>query len=124
MNTETRITECEEQLLSAVRNHDADALAALLHDALLFHLPNGQAATKAMDIEAYRSGHMKVEHISATERVIHALDDTAVVSVLVALKGKYFNDPIDGHFRYLRVWKQVEGTWQIIAGSCIQLQVD
>lgn len=122
ISIEKEITTCEEQLLTAVRNHDADALATLIHDALIFHLPNGEPAGKAADIDAYRSGNMHVSHISASERMIHAVgNDTAIVSVCVRLQGEYFDQTIDGSFRYLRVWKRTDAGWQIIAGSCTML---
>jgi hypothetical protein len=92
-----------------------------LHDDLLFHIPNGQTITKAMDLESYKSGNMSVHEIFSEEPLIHVIEDTAVVSVIIKLKGKYIDQSIDGKFRYLRVWKQSGNDWKVIAGSCIQL---
>ena len=111
----------EERLINAVINSDVAELDALIHDDLIFNLPDGQTATKQMDLNAYRSGNMKVKEIIPFDRIIKPQDNTVTVSVGAEMKGQYFDQPIDGNFRYLRVWKQFEGQWQIIAGSCVQI---
>ncbi len=98
-----------------------DGLDALIHDELLFHLPNGHLATKADDLDAYRSGSMMVRSIEPGEPVVRVLGDTAVVSVVVELRGYYFGQELNERLRYLRVWKHVEDHWQIIAGSCVRV---
>jgi len=116
-----QLLESEEKLFAAIRTADVAALDALIHDDLLFHLPNGQLATKTDDLDAYRSGNMVVSSIEPGEPVVRVFGDTAVVSVSVDLKGSYFGQELDEKLRYLRVWKLVEGRWQIIAGSCTNL---
>lgn len=118
MNIQEQIIASENRLIAAMKDSDVTVLAKLIHDDLLFVVPGGQVATKTMDLDAHRSGNMKVEAILAGERIINITDDTtAIVAAQVSLKGKYFDQPIDGEFRYLRVWKLVNGSWQIIAGS-------
>lgn len=112
------ILEAEEKLLQAIRSCDVAALDGLLHNDLLFNLPDGQTATKAFDLETYRSGKMIVESLAAFAREISRIDDsTAVVAVTVGLKAQWHDTPIDGNFRYLRVWKRFDGQWKVIAGS-------
>jgi ketosteroid isomerase-like protein len=43
--------------------------------------------------------------------------DTAIVTVLAHLKGKFQGTPIDSFYRYLRVWLFQEERWQIAAGN-------
>ena len=121
MTTHDTIIENEKHLLEALKNSDLKKMEVLLHDELLFHIPNGQTITKAMDLESYRSGLMTIHEISSEEQVIHVIDNIAVVSVVIKLKGKYTDQLIDGKFRYLRVWKLVGSDWKVIAGSCIPL---
>ncbi len=116
------IEEQENRLLSAVMKNDVSALNELIHDDLLFNLPDGQTATKAMDLDAYRTGKMKVTEISASNRKINIIDSTAVVAVTIALKGEFMDITIDGKYRYLRVWKFNHNKWQIIGGSCTILK--
>lgn len=113
--------ESEKRLLEALRNRDLEILDELLHDNLLFIIPNGQIITKPMDMEAYRSGNMNINAISSGEQVINLIDDTAVASAVIEIKGKYLDQLIDGKFRYMRVWKLFSGKWKVVAGSSIQL---
>lgn len=114
------IENCEEKLLTAIGSCDVSALDELLHEDLLFNLPDGETKSKAFDLETYRSGNMIVETISAADRTINRIDnETAVVATTIDLKAKWYDTPIDGKFRYLRVWKAFDGQWKVIAGSVV-----
>ncbi len=121
MKTEA-VVNAEIELLAAIKNADVSALEKILHDDLLFNLPDGNTITKEFDLASYRSGKMKVDAIEALDQIITLFDDTAVVAVTVALKGSFDATPINGVFRYIRVWKQFDENLRVIAGSCIQLQ--
>lgn len=116
------IEEQENKLLTAVMKSDVLALDELIHDDLIFNLPDGQTASKAMDLDAYRTGKMKVAEISASEREIRIIDQSVVVAVTIELKGSFQDITIDGKYRYLRVWQLHHDKWQIIAGSCTLLK--
>ena len=120
-NMKEQIIESEKRLLTAFQNNDTKILEGLLHDNLLFVIPTGQTITKAMDLENMRSGNMKVHSISSSEQQINLIGDNAIVSVLIELKGKYLEHPIDGKFRYIRVWKLIDDTWKVIGGSGVQI---
>ena len=119
---EQNIIDCENRLLDAIRNGDINTLDELLHDSLIFNIPTGQTITKEMDIENYRSGIMTVYDISTTDQTIKTIDNISTVVVTIHLKAKYADQIIDGKFRYLRVWKLFNNSWQIIAGSGFQIQ--
>jgi hypothetical protein len=116
---ETEIINAEKELLSAIKNTDILVLERVLHDDLLFNLPDGQTITKEIDLNVYRSGKMKVHLLETSNQLINIIEDTAIVCVSVLLKGTYDNTPIDGAFRYVRVWKQFEEGLKVIAGSCV-----
>jgi len=116
------IVNAEIELLTAVKNADVAALDKLLHDDLLFNLPDGQTITKEYDLESYRAGKLKIDTLEAADQIINIIEDTAVVSVIVLLKGVYDNNPIANSFRYIRVWKQFGESLKVIAGSCVALQ--
>lgn len=120
MSLAEHVLESEQKLFAAVRTADVSALEALIHDELLFHLPNGQLATKADDLDAYRSGNMVVSSIEPDEPVVRVLGDTVAVSVVVELRACYFGQELNERLRYLRVWQWTDDRWQIIAGSCVR----
>lgn len=122
MTPEEQIIDCEKRLLEAIKTSDLNALDQLLHERLLFNIPTGQTITKPMDMEMYRSGSMNVYDISATDQTVRIIENISTVAVTLTLKATYAGQIIDGKFRYLRVWKRFNGTWQVIAGSGCPIQ--
>ena len=122
MTKEEQIKAYEIKLLTALKQNDITTVEDLIHDNLLFNIPTGQTVTKEMDLENLRSGLMIVKDIIQSEQIIKITDDIATVAVTIHLTGKYIDTPIDGNFRYLRVWKIFDGRWKIIAGSSFQIE--
>lgn len=119
--TKEIISKIENQLLQAMLAHDVNALDLLLHDDLLFITPDGQTITKAMDLDVHRKGLMVIEKISTNIENIHVIEDLAVVTLIMDTKGKMMNMPIEGKFRYIRVWRKFADGVKVVAGSCTEL---
>lgn len=117
-----QVLENERRLLEAIKNADFNQLDELLHDDLIFNIPTGQTITKELDIENYRSGIMKVDKITASNYVINTIENSATVSVIIHLKGSFANQNINGKYKYLRVWLNIQDSWKIISGSAIQVE--
>lgn len=49
------------------------------------------------------------------------IEDLAVVTLVMETKGKMMNMPIEGKFRYIRVWKKFANGVKVVAGSCTEL---
>lgn len=122
MTQDQQIIECEKKLLGALKTGDIAVLDELLHDNLIFTIPTGQTITKAMDIENYRSGILTVSEVVATDQIIKSVGEISTVAMTLHLKAKYADQIVDGKFRYLRVWKFVDNSWKVIAGSGFQVQ--
>jgi hypothetical protein len=117
MITDEMVITAENELLAAQRNHDIAVLDKLLHDGLLFLAPNGEVYTKQMDLDAHRSGTMVIEKLEPCTRTIQLHDSIAVVILEVDTKGAIAEQPVEGIFRYIRVWKLTNGQPKIVAGS-------
>lgn len=115
------IIAVENELLNAMTNCDLQKLDELLHEDLLFNIPNGQTITKALDLETYSSGNMKIKKMASSEQEINIIGDNAIVSVTIEMKGMYFDHILDGKYRFIRVWKSFNNSYKVIAGSSIQL---
>lgn len=116
METLEQIKALEHELLDAMRNSNVEKLDELIADDLVFTDHNGQLFTKAMDLDAHRSGAFKIESLEPEEQIIKLYDHTAVVSVLLHITGKYLGNNFDGSNRYTRVWIKRDGAWKIAAG--------
>lgn len=121
MTQEEEIIDCENRLLEAMKRGDLTVLEELIHDDLIFNIPTGQTITKAMDLDNYRLGILIVSEIISTDQIIATIEDTVIVTVTLHLKANYADQLIDGKFRYLRVWKEFNGSWKVIAGSGFQI---
>jgi len=115
------IVYAEKELLSAMKEGNIDMLDTLLHEDLLFNIPTGQTITKDMDLANYRSGGMKIDEITASDQEISLIDNVAIVSVLVEMKGTYIDHSLDGKYKIIRVWKLVGSQLKVIAGSSMIL---
>jgi hypothetical protein len=116
---EAQIIAREDDLLRAITTNDVALLDDLLHDDLLFNGPDGQTGTKALDLANYRSGGIQLRRAEASDRLVSAIGDDVVVAVTVTLEGSYLGVRVDGRYRYLRVWKRLDGAWRVIAGSVV-----
>jgi hypothetical protein len=120
----TEIEELEYLLIEGIKTSDVVLLDKLLHDDLLFLAPNGQVITKAIDLASHRAGDMTVEQLIPTIEHINIVDDTAVAVVQYDNKGSMLGNPIEGQFRYIRIWKWFPDGIKVIAGSCLQLSTN
>lgn len=115
------ILEAERGLIEGIRKSDVPYLSRVLHDDLLFLIPNGQAITKQMDLDSHKKGDMVAESLTPTFEEIRILGDMATVIVVYETKGSMLGNPIQGKFRYIRMWKAFEDGPKIISGACFML---
>jgi hypothetical protein len=116
------IIDLEVKLVQAIKTSDIEFLNGILHDDLLFLAPNGVVVTKAIDLNAHKAKEMVVEAIESTIESINIIDDCAAVVVVYDTKGKMLGSPIEGRFRYVRIWKSFTDGVKVIGGSCIQIK--
>ena len=100
-----------------MKNADLNSLDELLHDDLLFVIPSGETITKSMDLESWKAGHLKIAHLQSSDQQISVIDEIAIVSTLIEMKGTYLGEPIDGKFKYIRTWKSVHDQLKVVGGA-------
>ena len=115
------VVDAENSLFSAQLAGNVGLLEQLLHDDLVGISPTGAIITKEMDLDSYRSGTVIIEEASTEIEEIRITGNTAVSIVSMKAKGKVMGTPLEGHFRYLRVWKRFDDTLKIICASFLQL---
>ena len=113
-----QIVACEAALRQAQLAADAGALDRLIADELLFTGPDGQLATKAQDLEAHRSGTVRVlEHEPEELRVRRVGADVAVAALRARLVVRVAGTLVRGTVRYTRVWaREGGGPWRVVGG--------
>ncbi|REC40079.1 nuclear transport factor 2 family protein [Chryseobacterium sp. 5_R23647] len=119
--TREDIIEAENKLFSAQLVSNVDILDQLLHDDLLAVAPTGQIITKEMDLNSHKAKTMIIENASIEIDDIKITGDTALSIVTMTAKGSIMETPLEGKFRYFRVWKRFDDSLKIIGASFMQL---
>jgi len=119
--TREDIIEAENKLFSAQLVSNVDMLDQLLHDDLLAVAPTGQIITKEMDLNSHKGKTMIIENASIEIDDIKITGDTALSIVTMTAKGSIMETPLEGKFRYFRVWKRFDDTLKVIGASFMQL---
>lgn len=109
------IVELEERLARAMRTSDVPVLDELLADDLVFTNHQGLIVTKQEDLAVHRSGLLKLESLSMSDRSIRRIGHVAIVAVRVQLAGSHANNNFEATFRYTRVWAHVDDHWRVVA---------
>lgn len=119
--TRENVVEAENNLFSAQLASNVEMLDQLLHDDLLAVAPTGEIITKEMDLNSHKAKTMIIENASIEIDNIKIMDDTALSIVTMTAKGKVMGTPLEGRFRYFRVWKRFDDELKIIGASFMQL---
>ncbi len=119
--TRENVVEAENKLFSAQLVSNVAILDQLLHDDLIAVAPTGQIVTKEMDLNSHRAKTMIIEDASTEIDDIKITGDTALSIVTMTAKGKMMGTPLEGKFRYFRVWKRFDDNLKVIGASFMQL---
>jgi glyoxylase I family protein len=94
----------------AERNHDVDSLRDVLHDELVFRRADGILVGKdayLADLPNRAYDELTVEVADLEER-----DESAVVTVMVSVRGTAHGQPFGGTFRNVRTFVKADDGWQ------------
>lgn len=120
MNKE-EILQLENRLYKAMKESDLNVLDELLHDDLLFVLPSGDTITKEMDLNTYREGILKIKDLNPTVEKLNMIDDLALITLMMEIKGEANSESFEAKFRYIRFWKQFEDGIKVVGGSGVMI---
>ncbi|MBD3580993.1 nuclear transport factor 2 family protein [Flavobacterium selenitireducens] len=109
----------EQDLLQAMKSSDVNNLDRLLHDRLIFLLPNGATVDKKTDLDAHGSKAMILEKADFEQGPISIIGDCAISNVKLNASGTMLGQPLSGEFHYIRVWKDFGGQLKVIGGGCV-----
>ncbi|AQX06815.1 DUF4440 domain-containing protein [Elizabethkingia meningoseptica] len=115
--TEQRVLEYEHMLYRAMKESDVETLDRLLHCDLLFIIPDGTVITKAQDLKNYKDKVMQIEELIPEVESLNIIEDTAIITITMQLKGKFMGNAFEAKFRYIRFWKNIENELKVIGGS-------
>lgn len=115
---EAQIQRCEAELHDAIVRGDTQVLDRLLSDELIFINQDGRFLSKADDLDAHRSGLLRINSLEKGAERIRLVGEVAIVTVEITLAGSFSEHPFAGRFAYTRVWGQRENDWRIESAHC------
>jgi hypothetical protein len=115
------IAELEEKLLDGFKKTDLRTLDLLFAEGMLFHDQYGNVLDKEMDMNAYRTGLIRINKIDVSRREIRVFESIVIVSASLFIKGSHSDILLNGKYQWLRVWGKVKEDWKVISASCTSI---
>lgn len=105
----------ERALQAAQLMADADALAELIDDRLVFTGPDGQLYSKEDDLALQRSGQQRLTEVTEEELAVLVDGDLGVTWFRGRLAGLFKGQEFTAHVRYTRTWIHTPAGWRLLA---------
>jgi len=107
----------ERRLQAAQREGDVNALDALLYPRVVGAGPDGRVFTKADDLEAHRSGALRM--LRLVEESIDVRDDgtTDVAQIVAAVDVMHEGSEVSARLRCTRLWVREDDQWRVLAAT-------
>jgi ketosteroid isomerase-like protein len=100
------VVEHEQLLQKAMLDSNVSALDQLMDDELVFTDHVGQKVTKQMDLDAHRSGFIKIESLNQSGQTIKIFNNIAIVTVLLEIDGSFGGNRANAKLQFTRVWQE------------------
>ncbi len=109
-----QIEQLEDEWRNAQIAGDAATMDKLLSDDYIGISMSGQVNTKAQQLARIRSHALTVSRLDIEDRKIKLLGQVAVVTVRASVQGVSEGTPLNGNFRYTRIYQHLpSGAWKI-----------
>lgn len=98
-------------------SEDTDAMDHLLSDDYLGIMSNGQVVTKLQQLDRMKTHNFTITKLDVSDVKIKLLSrHAAIVTSLAQVEGMINDHPVNGSFRYTRVYQRLPaGVWKIIS---------
>ena len=115
-SVEAALKDLISQRDAAIKAGDTQKLDAMYADDYVSTGPSGVFRTKALVMEDFKAGTIKVESMSSDDLRIRVHGDTAIVTGVSTMKGTDRGRSMSGQNRFTQVWiKGADGSWKITA---------
>ena len=115
MTVEKDILALEDRRCAAMIARDADALAQMLHDELVYTHSSAVVDDKARYIDAIRSGRTRYHSIKRADERVRVYGDTALVDGAAEIEVDVDGRHKSLRLRYLDAWTRTPQGWKFVA---------
>ena len=114
---ETRIIGLENSWNLAQKNHDANAMAGILHPDFVFTDYDGTVMTKPQFLASIRDTSNTLTLEASDDMVLHRFGDTVVVTGATHEKGKQKGKAYEHYGRFTDTWIRHNNEWLCVASQ-------
>ncbi len=116
------IQHLESQWRLAQLKGDTATMANMLSSDYLGIYSDGTLATKNETIAAVKSGALHFTEMNVSDVKIRVFGTTVVVVSKAQVEGSKDGEPINGTYRYTRVYHRINGAWKIVSFEASSLR--
>lgn len=124
-NKKTRkeeIESLEQKWRQAELSGDITTMDGLLSEDFLGTTANGQVVTKAQQLDRMKNRQVEITQFDMSDVKIKLLPGVAIVNSLAMIHGTMDGKPLNGSFRYTRVYQhEPSGGWKITSFSATRV---
>jgi ketosteroid isomerase-like protein len=110
------IDQMEEDWRQAVLKGNSSQMAGLLAEDYLAITPSGTLQTRDQALANMREGVLRLTTLEISDRKVRFYGTTALVTSVAEVQGTTGDGPINGSFRYTRVYvRNSAGAWKVVS---------
>jgi ketosteroid isomerase-like protein len=109
------VSQLEHDWVAAIVKKDVSTLEQVIADDFVGISSSGGAYTKTLAIDDVRGGQYVVEKMELTEVTVTPFGTTAIAFTTQDEASHYGTTNTSGRYRYMDVWMQRNGRWQVVA---------
>jgi ketosteroid isomerase-like protein len=109
-----QIVALEQQWQQAMLADDIPTMDKLLSDDYLGITATGEVLTKTQQLDRMGDRKFVITKLETSDRKIKLVGNIAIVTCLAQIQGSSDDEPLDGAFRYTRVYQRMPGgLWKV-----------
>ena len=116
-SSESKVLRIFGSLRQAMLSNDAETLRSYIADDYLGSDAGGRPHGRDEYLAAYGPGGVTLTTFDVSELHTEAWVDTVLVTGIVELRGAYQDQQFEHRSRFLDVYRQQDGTWQLVAST-------
>ena len=115
-SAEQEIRDLERKCERAVLKGDVAFFERVLAKNFLHTTQSGKMRDRDQWLANHKAGQSNYDALNVDQLTVHIYGDSAVVTAVIKPTGRDSQGkPIEGQYRYLRVWSKQSGAWQVVA---------
>lgn len=122
MDSEERLLRTFERFRKALFDCDASALQDMIAEDYRGFDPQGQLQDKAMTLEAYCPGGVKLERYDVEDLEIRIIENVGIIIGTGRIQGMFAESAFAHHVRFLDVYIDKEGHWRLYVSQVTPLE--